>query len=229
MVPPEIAKKSQDAYAADTEMQRSLSARLGPLTGALATLRAHPDMQTVGQDELNQLVQVAHAFNFPVGDLNQANAYQELSKNLEQYLRSMPGANRSDLAQSQAGAASPHIGQGRGAMVNLLAKAVGYERLRASAIDNFNAQYPDAATAQKNASQYNAQTIKYLESQDPVAYAVDELPFEDYKKYIDGLTPAGKAKLKKSREDATRLYPDLHPTIPAAAPAAPPPAEPPTP
>ncbi|HEY2538228.1 MAG TPA: hypothetical protein VGI28_01820 [Stellaceae bacterium] len=208
-LPPEQIKAGRDAYAADQALQATLGSRVGPLSSALSVLRAHPDMQTVGQDELNQLTQVAHAFGFPVGDLTQANAYQELSKNLEQYLRALPGANRSDLAQSQAGAASPHIGQGRGAMTDLLAKAVGYERMRAAGVDYFNSQYGDAATAANNSAQYKNKTTNWLASQDPVAYSADQMTPQQYQSYVKGLSASDKQKFVNSRKEALKLYPTL--------------------
>lgn len=220
-VPPEQIKVGRDAYQQDQDLQSTLGSRVGPLESALSVLRAHPNMQTVGQDEINQLTQVANAFGFNIGNLDSANAYQELSKYLEGYLRNLPGANRSDLAQGQAAAASPHIGQGRDAMQLLLAKAVGYERLRAAGYDYFNSQYPDATAASKDSAQYKTKTASWLAQQDPVAYSVDEMTVPELKSYLSGLTPAAKAKFQASRQNALDLYNWLHPPgmPPATTPA----------
>jgi hypothetical protein len=221
-LPAATVKAGQDAYGRDLDMQGTLGTRVGPLESALSVLRANPNLQTVGQDELNQLTQLAHAFKLPIGDINNANAYQELGKYLAGYMRNLPGANRSDLASTEAAAASPHIGQGRGAMEDLLAKAVGYERLRAAGVDYFHSQFPDESTAAQNSGQYNIKTRKWLSTQDPVAYSVDQMTPQQYGEYYSGLSNSDKQKFVASRSEAMKLYPWLKVggTPPAAAPAA---------
>ena len=213
----------QSAYAADTAMQRSLGQRISPLENALSVLRANPNLATgPGQAQFaNAATAITQSLGLPTP--NQATAYQELSKYLTQYMRNMPGANRSDLAQLEAQAASPNPEQSRPAMETLLAKAVGYERMQTAPLDWFNQQYRSTGDAARNSGQYLLRASNWAKTQDPVAYAVDEMTPEMYRSYAQGLSPAARNRLINSRAEAIKLYPWL--TVGGAgAPAAPAPA-----
>jgi hypothetical protein len=209
------------AYGQAEQMASTLGNRIAPLENALSTLRANPDMQTgPGQAEVNDLKviydNIAKNLGLPQVDLNNVNAFQETSKYLAQYLRGMPGANRSDLAQLEASAASPHPEQSRPAMQALLAKAVGYERLQSAGYDYFNSQYPNTQAAVGDSGRYNIAVAHWMGQQDPVAYAVDEMTRQEYKDYWNGLSPAAQARFHASRLEAVKLYPDLRPPPPGA-------------
>ena len=205
---PEQVKAGRETYAADLQLHGTLGTRVGPLTQALSVLRAHPNMQTVGQEELYQMTQLAHAFGLNVGKLDSANAYAVLSKNLAQYMQGLPGANRSDLATNTAAASTPHIGQGRGAMEELLAKAVGLERMRTIGIEYFHKQQGGAEKAAKNDAQY-FKTRDWLSKMDPVALAVDQMTPPQLKSYYDGLSATDKERFKASRDEVKKLHPNL--------------------
>jgi hypothetical protein len=230
LLPPATLTGGQNAYAADTAMQRTLGTRIAPLENALSVLRSNPNMATgPGQTEFaSAATGIASAFGLPTP--NQATAFQELSKYLTQYMRNMPGANRSDLAQLEAQASSPNPEQSRPAMETLLAKAVGYERLQTAPLDWFNSQYPDAPTAARNSGQYLMRSSAWAQTQDPVAYSVDEMTPDMVQSYFNGLSgtatadkqgnihaTGAKQRFIASRAEAQKLYPWL--TVGAAPPA----------
>ena len=202
------------AYGQAQQLAATLGNRIAPLENALSTLRANPNMQTgPGQSEINDLKvvgnNIAQSLGLPQLSLTDTNAFQETAKYLAQYMRGMPGANRSDLAQLEAAAASPHMEQARPAMQVLLAKAVGYERLQSAPYDFFNSQYPNMTAAVSASGSYNIQTAHWMGQQDPVAFAVDEMTRQEYGDYVRGLSPQARDRFNRSRAEALKLYPNL--------------------
>lgn len=208
---PQTLEAGQKAYTADLVTQRELPNRINAITSALSVLRANPTMQTVGQEELTALTQLGAAFGMPMSEkrLTTANAYQELKKYLAQATQAVPGSNRSDLGQTTAQEATPHIPQGREAMIRLLAKAAGVERVRAAAVKKFHSEYPTPEEAAKNSGQYLTKTNDFAARQDPNAWALDYMTVPDAQKYVKGLSKADKKRFYDSNVDALNDNPNI--------------------
>jgi len=183
--------------------------RVAPLQQSLATLRAHPDLQTgmtAGDwQNINSLAQVLGVQLSPETIAN-GTALTEINKNLNRYYRSMPGASRSDMAELDAKLSSPNVDMQRAALDDLLARTIGTEMAADAPFLNFQQQH-GAANASQYAHLYADQVGGYANSIDPMGFAFKSMSSQERRAYLDSLTdPQARQRYLNSIKEASRLY-----------------------
>jgi hypothetical protein len=201
---PQLKQGAQD-YVTDQVADKTLSRRVAPLQNALTILKANPDLVTgPSADNWYQWVQgLAAATGIDVGDVHNANAYNELTKQLAMNLQ-QSGADPSDMARLMHEASQPNTAQGRQAIATLAAEQIGYQRLKSAQYRQFRSQHP--TDANDRAQFYNQETGDWASGQDPMAYAADLLPQAELQSYIKGLNPDQQRAFGQSLANAKRLF-----------------------
>lgn len=225
---------SVQAYQEAERNNAGLWQRQTPLLNAMNILSSNPNLQTgMGEADLNTFRQlganIGKALGLDIPALNSANGFAEVGKALAQYVGQAPGANRSDLATLEAQASNPdNKTQQREAVMNLLVKSIGTERLNAAGYDYFNSQYPNLDAAVNDSGSYRRKVIPWLKNMDPTAFALDEMTptiFSDYVKSLGPQTSPAFKRFRQSWQQAKSLYgitlPWLQNQGGAAAPATP--------
>lgn len=201
---PQLEQSSKD-YVADQVTNRTLSRRIAPLQQAISIIKTNPGLVTGPSSEnWYQWVQgIAAATGIDVGDVHNANAYQELAKQLAMNLQ-QSGADPSDLARLMHEASQPNTSQGKQAIVTLAAEQIGYQRLKSAQYLEFRSRHPSDANT--NAQFYNQETGDWASQQDPMAYAADQIPQAELQRYLSGLDAAGQKRFADSLQSAKRLF-----------------------
>lgn len=206
---------SVGAYQEAERNNASLWQRQTPLLNAINILQSNPNLQTgMGEQDLNTFRQlganIGKALGLDIPALDSANGFAEVGKALAQYVRQAPGANRSDLATLEAQASNPdNKTQQREAVMNLLVKSIGTERLNAAGYDYFNSQYPNLDAAVNDSGSYRRKVIPWLKNMDPTAFALDEMTpaiFSDYVKSLGPQTSPAFKRFRQSWQQAKSLY-----------------------
>lgn len=182
--------------------------RISPLEQSLATLRAHPDLQTgFGAQDFQNLQNLAAVVGVQLtpGMISDGTAYAEIAKNLNRYYRSLPGANRSDMAELDAKLANPSPENQRDALDDLLARTIGTERMNDAGYMHFLQLHGDG-NASNYAHLYADQVGQYTASLDPIGFAFDKMTAPQRRAYFDSLSPTEKTRYMGSIKEASRLY-----------------------
>lgn len=202
------AEASADMFNTARASYAQQAQRISPLEQSLATLRAHPDLQTgmtaMDFQNLNSLAQVL-GVQLPPETIADGSALTEINKNLNRYYRGLPGANRSDMAELDAKLANPSPENQRDALEDLLARTIGTERMNDAGYMHFLEQHGDG-NASTYAGQYADQTGQYTSKLDPVGFAFDKMTVQQRRAYWDGLSPAERTRYMNSIKEASRLY-----------------------
>lgn len=187
---PQGIKDSQAAFGDVRNLKASFANRTSPLDQVATIMDQYPNLQTAGGAGLAEATQVLQGFGINLGNKDQATAFEEARKGLQQYLAKMPGAGRSDLAQQLNAEAVAHIGQGPDAIRNLVAKAIGLERMGILSYDYFvnapgNNGNPNLADY--NSAQFQPYTAAWASSLDPMAASLDRQTPKALNEYVGTL------------------------------------------
>lgn len=198
-------EQSTKDYVADQVANKTLSRRIAPLQNAINIIKENPGLVTGPSSEnWYQWVQgIAAATGIDVGDVHNANAYNELAKQLAMNLQ-QSGADPTDMARLMHEASQPNTTQGKQAIVTLAAEQIGYQRLRSAQYLEFQARHPNDAN--NNTQFYNQETGDWAGQQDPMAYAADLIPQAELSSYIRGLDKDGQTRFAQSLQNAKRLF-----------------------
>lgn len=182
--------------------------RVGRLEQSLATLRAHPDLQTgmtAGDfQNLNSLAQVLGVQLSPE-TIADGTALTEITKNLNNYYRSLPGAGRSDMAELDAKLSNPSPEMQRNALDELLARTIGLERMNDAAFLHFQELHP-GGTASASAHRFADEVGQYTAGFDSVGFGFDKMTPQQRHDYYQSLGPTEKTRLEHTVAEAARLY-----------------------
>lgn len=202
------AGASADMFNAARANYSQQAQRISPLEQSLATLRAHPDLQTgmtaMDFQNLNSLAQVLGVQLSPQ-TIADGSALTEINKNLNRYYRGLPGANRSDMAELDAKLANPSPENQRDALDDLLARTIGAERMNDAGYMHF-LELHGGGNASTYAGQYADQVGQYTSKLDPVGFAFDKQTLQQRRAYYDSLSPTERTRYMSSIKEASRLY-----------------------
>jgi hypothetical protein len=201
---PQLEQSSKD-YVADQVNNKTLSRRIAPLQNAISIIKENPGLVTGPSSEnWYQWVQgLAAASGIDVGDVHNANAYNELAKQLAMNLQ-QSGADPSDMARLMHEASQPNTMQGKQAIVTLAAEQIGYQRLKSAQYLEFRSRHPTDANT--NAQFYNQETGDWAGQQDPMAYAADMIPQAELQAHLRGLNSDQQRAFGESLINAKRLF-----------------------
>jgi hypothetical protein len=201
---PQLEQSSKD-YVADQVNNRTLSRRIAPLQNAISIIKENPGLVTGPSSEnWYQWVQgLAAATGIDVGDVHNANAYNELAKQLAMNL-SQSGADPTDMARLMHEASQPNTMQGKQAIVTLAAEQIGYQRMKSAQYLEFRSRHPTDANTK--AQFYNQETGDWASQQDPMAYAADLIPQAELQAHLRGLNPDQQRAFVQSLTNAKRLF-----------------------
>jgi len=209
-VPPWVQQSwtaSNQQFNADRSMALNLPQRLTNLTQALGTIRANPTLQFgPGSEDAQNLANALHYLGWQgsAADLQNAKGFQEVNKELRRYVGNIPGAERSDLGAIDAKLSNPSVANTRSALIDLIARSVGLERMRAAGYMHFMSQYGPNAPAFSNT--YADQITPYMQHLDPVGFAYDQMTPPERREYYNDLNKQGQANYEDSIAEASRLY-----------------------
>jgi len=175
-----------------------------------------------GSEDAQNLANALHYLGWQgsAADLQSAKGFQEVNKELRRYVGNIPGAERSDLGAIDAKLSNPSVANTRSALIDLIVRSIGLERMRAAGYMHFTSQYGANAPAFSNT--YADQITPYMQHLDPVGFAYDQMTPPERREYYDELNKQGQANYEDSIAEASRSYGlGLPSTQQAPAPASP--------
>ena len=175
---PEVIKANSAELMSD---QQAAATRMNAVRNLVPAIQLAneigPKEFNKGSDEyakLRSLMQFAGVPEDPKLD-----ARQELNKYMSKYAALVPGAGRSDQAQSLSIESNPNIQLTQGATLNLLKREMAFARMDAALPISFAKSHPDYATNPMSSVGYLNAKANYAPSHDPDAFMHDLMTPED--------------------------------------------------
>jgi len=207
-VPAAVAKDSGEQFKAARANATQFEARTSGLSQALGLLRQNENLSTgPGTQDLQNLQGIANAWgiDLPKAMKDSNTAFSEINKDLERYYMTLPGAQRSDLAQAEQKMANPSAQtQQREALDDLITRTIGLERMNNAAYLNFEQAHGRQASIY--APQYADESAQYMQNLDPVGFAFNLMTPAERTTYRNSLKGSALANYYKSIKEASRLY-----------------------
>jgi len=207
-VPASVAKTSSDQFNVARANATQFEARTSGLSQALGLLRQNEGLNTgPGNQDLQNLQSIAHAWGIDLPQAMKDNntAFSEINKDLERYYMTLPGAQRSDLAQAEQKMANPSAQtQQREALDDLITRTIGLERMNNAAYLNFEQKHGRQASVY--APQYADDSAQYMQNLDPVGFAFNLMTPAERVTYRNSLKGSALTNYYNSIKEASRLY-----------------------
>jgi len=207
-VPASVAKDSSDQFKAARANATQFEARTSGLSQALGLLRQNEKLAVgPGTQDLQNLQGIANAWgiDLPKAMKDNNTAFSEINKDLERYYMTLPGAQRSDLAQAEQKMANPSAQtQQREALDDLITRTIGLERMNNAAYLNFEQKHGRQASVY--APQYADDSAQYMQNLDPVGFAFNLMTPAERTSYRNSLKGPELTNYYNSIKEASRLY-----------------------